>query len=804
MKKVHIIKTLIEGFGAIQDELEFNFVRPGINVMNGLNGAAKTTIFNAPVWALYGINLKGVTKDRVATWPHVRTENYRGTRVMVWLETDGYTYIVARHMDYTGLTDGKKGGNSLMVFQDGVLISTGVTDSNKLIEDIMGINSKVFLNSVLFGQRMKKLIEADDAEKRKVFDEIFNSDWVNPLKDKAKVHRDKLENEYEELSSRINNATIELKAVEEMLENYVEQQNTFTTTRKDTIDNLLRELERLEGILEGTPDNMEQLLADETEKEEQIKTLIQEKNSQYAREATALAETSGRIDTLTENLQLMEGSNVGYTTKFNSDREKLMTSIKTYIQKVQDGEFIVEETTRRIEEITTRIKELEGLGILSKKDKEAILLEHTSAKRKVQQLMEALPKLEEEFTFSSDRYTHANRQTTTEICPTCGQPITGDALIKVVKEVHTLKCQLDESELRLLSTRNDLANAEDLLNGIVNRMAAMQDSLDRGDEHEGLTKKKSLLSMELSGHKSTLSSNTQYLEETKKSLEDLVYTPPCSDELIRNTASKLDDLTPVKKSITDRFEGIKGQLNSMATEHEKIAKNRALFQRQLDESREAQISFRQTQKLLEGWEKATFAYLDKIDELITRKKSLAEDMESWTERSAQLRNQIDIYLFWEKAFGNNGLKSYIFEVMLSMLNTAMEKYASQMGVRVKFSIDLDSTRKGVITQCFKEGGVVLYDDLSGGERQRVDIVQVFGMHDIISGNVLFNILLMDEIFENLDSEGIEEVFRLLRSKIGEDMSIYVITHLNELNTMFSRTLNVIRAGGKVTVDDHGN
>ena len=79
------------------------------------------------------------------------------------------------------------------------------------------------------------------------------------------------------------------------------------------------------------------------------------------------------------------------------------------------------------------------------------------------------------------------------------------------------------------------------------------------------------------------------------------------------------------------------------------------------------------------------------------------------------------------------------------------------------------------------------------------------MHDIISGNVLFNILLMDEIFENLDNEGVDEVFRLLHTKMGSNTSIYVITHQNELSTMHARTIVFKRNQvGTLEVTNDGN
>jgi DNA repair exonuclease SbcCD ATPase subunit len=179
------------GFRSIVKPLHFDLQRPGLNLIKGINGAGKTSIFEALVWCLYGVNLKDTNLSAVASWPEIRTSQWQGTRVTVCLTTPEDTYYIYRHLGYKGLTHDVKG-------EDYLILSKGDDEREnepKMIGDfrnktemqveinrILGMDAKTFTNSVLFGQRMAKLIESDNGDKRKLFETIFETEWVTEAK----------------------------------------------------------------------------------------------------------------------------------------------------------------------------------------------------------------------------------------------------------------------------------------------------------------------------------------------------------------------------------------------------------------------------------------------------------------------------------------------------------------------------------------------------------------------------------------------------------------------------------------------
>lgn len=70
-----------------------------------------------------------------------------------------------------------------------------------------------------------------------------------------------------------------------------------------------------------------------------------------------------------------------------------------------------------------------------------------------------------------------------------------------------------------------------------------------------------------------------------------------------------------------------------------------------------------------------------------------------------------------------------------------------------------------------------YENLSGGEKQKVDLILQFALKDMLNTylNIHCNILVLDEIFDNLDVVGCQKVLNLI-SALKDVNSLYVISH----------------------------
>lgn len=88
-----------------------------------------------------------------------------------------------------------------------------------------------------------------------------------------------------------------------------------------------------------------------------------------------------------------------------------------------------------------------------------------------------------------------------------------------------------------------------------------------------------------------------------------------------------------------------------------------------------------------------------------------------------------------------------------------------------------------------------YESLSGGERQKVDIIVQFSIRDMLCAYTGFytNIIVLDEIFDNLDDIGSHRVIDLISNQLSDIDSIFIISHhAKELNLPYDRELVVVK------------
>lgn len=89
----------------------------------------------------------------------------------------------------------------------------------------------------------------------------------------------------------------------------------------------------------------------------------------------------------------------------------------------------------------------------------------------------------------------------------------------------------------------------------------------------------------------------------------------------------------------------------------------------------------------------------------------------------------------------------------------------------------------------------LLDTLSGGEQQKVDLIIQFAIRSMMQEYTSFNsnIIVLDEILDNLDSKGCDEVLNFITNKLSDIESIFIISHhSNSLNICNDSVIKVIK------------
>lgn len=86
----------------------------------------------------------------------------------------------------------------------------------------------------------------------------------------------------------------------------------------------------------------------------------------------------------------------------------------------------------------------------------------------------------------------------------------------------------------------------------------------------------------------------------------------------------------------------------------------------------------------------------------------------------------------------------------------------------------------------------LYENLSGGEKQKIDVIVQLALRDILSRqlNIHFNVLVLDEIYDGLDTISCQKITNLI-SNLTDIDSIFVISHhVQDLEITYDNNLLV--------------
>lgn len=378
---------IIEGFCSIP-YLELNLGSKGITVIRGATGEGKTTILSALVWGAYGKNLKG--KSDVNTWEKYRPKNYNGTKVEIYFGKDGKTHKITRCLKYKGEVNGAKGKDRLIYEIDAVEVS----EKNKgeiqaLINADLGMSYSLFMNSILFGQGMKRLIQESSSDKKDLFEEIFELEYISKARDIAKGYYTEALREYNEISQKYSSSKEKKQSIQRMLDDLKKQANHVKNDLSSRVKVLEKKLSLLakakkENELKETVTYKNRIEQRLQEARDNQKELLNKINEAKKKTRVSLEEFIGVIIKLLKRgdiknslKRLMEVKKAfGDIERLQDKCSKLADKISNYhdkLEELRDQEYEANKVQRDIDLTHVEIKKLlsekragVNLGIIKK------------------------------------------------------------------------------------------------------------------------------------------------------------------------------------------------------------------------------------------------------------------------------------------------------------------------------------------------------------------------------------------------------------------------------------------------------
>ena len=281
-------------------------------------------------------------------------------------------------------------------------------------------------------------------------------------------------------------------------------------------------------------------------------------------------------------------------------------------------------------------------------------------------------------------------------------------------------------------------------------------------------------------------------EKDRKFFEDHDVCPTCSQELEKEfVATMTDDLDDKIKDISigkdELLEAIEQEekrlekFTELSTEVNNINTTISQTNFQLMTIRKQITDIENEIKELEGTNPDKKAEYNKLETFIKDKKNFSRQY-------ADLKKDGDVLTTAGQLLKDNGIKTRIIKTYLPTMNKLINDFLQRMEFYVNFT--LDENFEEIIKSRYRD--VFSYDSFSEGEKARIDIALLLTWRSIakLKNSVDTNLLILDEIFDgSLDQTGTSDLGYILRN-FDENTKVYVISHKQNLDDKFDRTITV--------------
>ena len=227
--------------------------------------------------------------------------------------------------------------------------------------------------------------------------------------------------------------------------------------------------------------------------------------------------------------------------------------------------------------------------------------------------------------------------------------------------------------------------------------------------------------------------------------------------------------------------------------------------------RQATLALQQAQQRLSQYEEAKSEFIRLDKQTIEKPKELATDYHHQIieaqEQVNQAKDKIDKLNKLEEIYSDHGVKAQALNQVVPFLNDHLAKALDILtGGQLQASISSQTTTKtGKISNKIDllvntPKAKKTYQELSSGEKRRVGISLNIAFMQYLQTQIGgVNLVVLDELFDNLDQQGIDEVVELLSKISNNDMVVLVISHNPDLkyNDSFDNIININDNNGKL-------
>ncbi|MEM5814930.1 MAG: SMC family ATPase [Candidatus Aenigmatarchaeota archaeon] len=735
----------------------------GVNIILGINGSGKSSLFDAICFGLYGTtpdlqSKKVKLDDLIMRKPYQKNE----AEVIVEFECDGNIYTVKRNI--------KSGrGTVAELRENGKLIEIQSSQRvNEIIEERLKTSFDLFSKIIYSKQNsLDYFLNLSPSERKKKIDEILMIENFEKARIASNTLITRLEERILEKERFIKILDIEkiIKEGEEKKKEISEIEDWLTPIKNKLIETSTRRI----------------FLEEEYSKNKKIKEHLEILKKEEASLSSLIFQLSEDLKNLSMRCKNVDRNSVikelEKIKKENKELEKYTNDLKVSIEKKTNKKLEILSSlnlaTKKIEEMEERLKEIikieeeirkteERLNQKIIEEEEKSLIEMKSM---VSTLTTNILKLEENI---------KKLEEVENKCPVCDSKITEE---KKKYLIEKRKEEIEKWKEEIENLRNKIREKEEKIKKLKEELRFLDVLKLKMGEKENLEKEIEFYKNQEIIEKDNLATLEKELEEIKKELEEKEkmlkdYIVKKSElELLLNQIieyeeknEKLEEINKKYKIVKEEIKNLESQLSLVSLEkiEEELMKTIVVEKELAIEIKNKEELKQRIVKELEEIEKKIQTF-EKEKKEVERLKKIVEDLKIFREALKVTQEKLR-------------------EEFVQAINSYMNLIWSNLYPYKDFvTIELKIENGDYTLQLQERSGrwINVEGIVSGGERSLAALSLRIAFSLVLAPQM--RILILDEPTHNLDSNSVEELAKVLRESVSEFLDqVFIITHDEKL------------------------
>lgn len=788
-------------------ETDFEFKENCITLISGDYGSGKSTLIDAISVCLFGKTFSKKSITKIINW-----DNKKNCELTLELEHNSNNYIIKRGFKPEFEVIYKNGEEQPITGKDGL---------NKLIIETFQIDRKIFDQTVFISSKIfKPFLELKSTERYEFITRLFETKRYDDMNEKAKNLRNRfiieknktlltLENKKEFLDSikkEIEDETNVVKEKKESIQNEMNliKEQIIEMKKKETFvaDSVIEKLN--ENILSYTA-KISSLRTELKNKEKDIEDFVSsskirqtlEENLKAFCESHTIEFSDELYDSIRQELSDLKDEGVKLQNENNIHKlniQQLEDKNKQFNQKIEDNTIAKEKLSSLVEECERENQlSLEKIVSDTKSKKESLREEMSSLKTNITLLESKINDILEKMKY----------YTNTKVCDSCQQEINEQFVETKIKSLHEqlIECKEQQKisqdaynskqkEFSDISTLNEKTNAK--LNEIKilkSKISQMSLTIMSKEEVDGWIDQVNRRVEEIENNRQSIVRNNSRIKEIaslmtvkKSDFDNLSLWVNKKNEILRTQITGHFHSEDVMRSIRETIPMMEFDIKQSRDNLSNILKEKQMNDKLLSEIailNERYISYEREMTNLKISDRSGTVdkYSKEIEELTTEFENFEKKEKLFTDLCTLT--------------SENGIKKYIVQCYLGMLNEICEKYIKS--VESKFHVRFID-KKGLTAEIYFRGEEIDYENLSNGQGQKVNLAVLFTFIEFIrrKKQSAFPLLFLDEMFDNSMNL---EAFKMVLSEVKKNIPyVNIISHREATLEMADRIVKVLYDG----------